>query len=147
MTKSNLQQIKKDIDYFLEWTLCILLDMKKEKRFVSLFRQVLQKSWPDLKERIHEIQAIVCCDTPFCEWKDFNFCRFTVPRGKKFVLGFPSNILCTSDEQVRSIIAHELAHFKIRHWSSFETGEKAFEEKEKAADALAAKWGFRDSLE
>jgi predicted SprT family Zn-dependent metalloprotease len=46
-----------------------------------------------------------------------------------------------SEEEIMSIIAHEIAHFILRH-----TNDKPRAEKEKEADDLIEKWGLREPI-
>jgi len=55
-----------------------------------------------------------------------------------FILLNFANMREKSEDEVMSIIAHEIAHFTLRH-----INDKPREEKEKEADALIEKWGFK----
>lgn len=61
---------------------------------------------------------------------------------KEYVIAFPHWLLKESRDRIRYIVAHEFAHFMLNHYG--ETDLEVYAKREKAADRLAAKWGYRD---
>ena len=57
-----------------------------------------------------------------------------------FILLNFANMRERSEEEIMSVIAHEIVHFILGHFDDY---RKSREDKEREADDLAEKWGFR----
>lgn len=128
---------------------CLTID--RGTKFEKLLFQVLVKIWDKVGEKAEEEVGIIL----FADGSSlFRFTwphpynpnsevarkrKICMPLGK-WIIFFPDSLLSDSDKSIRCAIAHEFAHFMLDHNGG--TNHEEHEKGEKAADDLAAKWGF-----
>ena len=142
MTKLTKQD---EIEYFLG---CLKGANTADRgtKFRKALFEVLTQIWDGVEDEVHKIGAIIFADVSslfllYCPHK-----YQPLPSEKevciveKYIIFFP-NILCDEPEsEIKHTIAHEFAHFMLGHEEV--TNREEHEKGEKAADDLAAKWGF-----
>lgn len=117
-------------------------------KFQSQLLNVLGEIWEIIREKaISEIGMILFTDVPII-FKHGRRHLYTPAKEMKelccppreYVIAFPSWLLKESRNQICHTIAHEFAHVVLNHHGGAD--HEARLKREKAADALAAKWGF-----
>lgn len=143
------------VDYFLGGHLRGGLT-DKSLRFERLLFQVLVAIWGEVEEKAEEELGLIL----FVDGS--SLFRFTeshhyspnselarkkqvcTPLGK-WIIFFPESLVNESDQTVKYVVAHEFAHFMLGHDGG--ASRPQHKKGERAADELAAKWGFVDSGE
>ena len=88
-----------------------------------LLKEVLLAAWPDVEDKLHELHIDLTGGSYFCH------------RPGSTIFLYADQLINRHDEAIKSIVAHELAHFCLGHKGTF------FKEQEEA-DELVRKWGF-----
>jgi len=100
---------------------------------------VLTEIWDDIEPETDRIGAIIFSDIASAtelRWPHVpNIKSGGICIVKKWIIFFPDILYDQPEAEIKFIIAHEFAHFILGH----KQGSSSIE---KAADSLAAKWGF-----
>lgn len=115
-------------------------------KFENALFEVLMQIWDDIKEEVHKIGAVIFADVSslflfYCPHK-----YQPLPSEKeicivqKIIIFFPDSLCDEPEAKIKRTIAHEFAHFILGHEGG--TSPEEHKKGEKAADDLAAKWGF-----
>lgn len=138
--------IQEEVDYFLDDCVRGCLT-EKGRTFENLLSEVLVEIWPEVEEKAEEkLGLILYADRASLftyGWLHRYTPHATEPKicqaPVKWIIFFPDYLV---DELARAkyVIAHEFAHFMLGHDGG--TNHREHEKGEKAANQLAAKWGF-----
>lgn len=140
--------IKEDVDYFLGGCLKGCLT-EKGIVFENLLSEVLVKIWPEVEERAEEKLGLILYADGASLFTYGWLHRYTPHTADpkicqapgKWIIFYP-DYLVDDLPRAKYVIAHELAHFMLGHDGG--TNHKEHEKGEKAADQLAAKWGYAE---
>lgn len=144
------EQIKGDVEDFLRETLRGCASVERGEKFEGLLFDVLVKIWDHIKDRTDKIGIILFAE--ISSLFTFGWRHSYTPADSpdstnkkclppdKWIIYFPGSVCDQSEAEIKQTITHEFAHFMLGH--DGHADKKTLPKGEKAADDLAAKWGF-----
>ena len=130
--------VKDEVEFFLGGCLHGAFTVNRGPTFERALFEVLVRIWEEIEPEVDRIAAIILADGSSVidfEWPHPPNIEDRECVLKKSIIFFPGELCDEAEMEIKRIIAHEFAHFILKH-------DHGGPSNEKAADDLAAKWGF-----